>query len=91
MTTHRSHNPAARWVWCAQCRQRSYLARGDAKKVRKQRHHGAKGLAVFACPHNPGQFHVGLRPAALGNGTLTRTQLRRNQLGLFTDGAAATN
>ena len=63
----RAHNPAARWTSCEKCGHRGYHTRGDAKVVRK-RHHGAKGMAVFACPHTEGLFHVGYRPNALSSG-----------------------
>lgn len=71
----RAHNPAARWTWCTTCRHRGYLARGDAKAVRK-RHRGEKGMAVFPCPHTAGLFHVGHRPDALSSGEIDRELLR---------------
>lgn len=71
----RAHNPAARWTSCAKCGHRGYHTRGDAKAVRK-RHHGEKGMAVFACPHTEGLFHVGHRPEALSSGEIDRGLLR---------------
>lgn len=71
----RAHNPAARWTSCGKCGHRGYHSRGDAKVVRK-RHHGAKGMAVFACPHTEGLFHVGHRPNALSSGQIDRNLLR---------------
>lgn len=71
----RAHNPAARWTTCEKCGHRGYRSRGDAKVVRK-RHHGAKGMAVFACPHTEGLFHVGHRPNALSSGQIDRNLLR---------------
>ena len=71
----RAHNPAARWTMCEKCGHRGYHTRGDAKVARK-RHHGAKGLAVFACPHTEGLFHVGHRPNALSSGEIDRNLLR---------------
>ena len=71
----RAHNPAARWTTCEKCGHRGYHTRGDAKVVRK-RHHGAKGMAVFACPHTEGLFHVGHRPNALSSGQIDRNLLR---------------
>ncbi len=71
----RAHNPAARWTTCEKCGHRGYHTRGDAKAVRK-RHHGAKGMAVFACPHTEGLFHVGHRPNALSSGQIDRNLLR---------------
>ncbi|RYF60225.1 MAG: hypothetical protein EOO27_06635 [Comamonadaceae bacterium] len=79
MALPRSHNPAARWIWCRRCKLRSYLARSDAKSVRR-RHHGSKGLSVFPCPHNPGQYHVGHRPTALTHGAIDRRRLRNQAL-----------
>lgn len=71
----RAHNPAARWTLCEKCGHRGYHTRGDAKVARK-RHHGAKGMAVFACPHIEGLFHVGHRPNALSSGQIDRKLLR---------------
>ena len=71
----RAHNPSARWTTCEKCGHRGYHTRGDAKVVRK-RHHGAKGMAVFACPHTEGLFHVGHRPSALSSGEIDRNVLR---------------
>ncbi len=71
----RAHQPAARWTTCEKCGHRGYHTRGDAKVVRK-RHHGAKGMAVFACPHTEGLFHVGHRPNALSSGEIDRNLLR---------------
>jgi len=71
----RAHNPSARWTWCATCAHRGYLTRGDARAVRR-RHRGEKGLAVFACPHVDGLFHVGHRPDALSSGEIDRDLLR---------------
>jgi hypothetical protein len=76
MTTHRSHNPSARWTWCRRCKQRGYFLRSDAKTVRK-RLYTTRGLAVFPCPHNNDLYHVGQRPTALSRGIITRRQLRR--------------
>lgn len=78
MAIPRSHNPAARWTWCAHCEHRGYLARADAKKVRK-RHQIQKSLAVFPCPHTAGLYHVGHRPAALSDGTIDRRTLAESQ------------
>ncbi|WP_137725617.1 hypothetical protein [Prescottella subtropica] len=71
----RAHNPSARWTWCEKCGHRGYHARSDAKTVRK-RHHGEKGLAVYACPHTDGLFHVGHRPEALSSGDIDRQLMR---------------
>lgn len=71
----RAHNPAARWTFCNDCKHRGYHARGDAKAVKK-RHPGEKGIAVFACPHTDGMFHVGHRPEALSRGDIDRGLLR---------------
>lgn len=60
---------------CERCHHRGYYTRDDAKAVRK-RHHGAKGMAVFACPHTNGMFHIGHRPAALSSGIIDRAVLR---------------
>jgi hypothetical protein len=60
---------------CEKCGHRGYHTRGDAKVARK-RHHGAKGMAVFACPHTEGLFHVGHRPNALSCGQIDRRLLR---------------
>lgn len=60
---------------CERCHHRGYYTRDDAKAVRK-RHHGAKGMAVFACPHTNGMFHIGHRPAALSAGIIDRAVLR---------------
>lgn len=79
----RAHNPAARWTACEKCGHRGYHTRGDAKVVRK-RHHGVKGLAVFACPHTEGLFHVGHRPNALSSGEIDRGLLRIQALKLAT-------
>ena len=75
----RAHNPAARWTTCEKCGHRGYHTRGDAKAVRK-RHHGSKGMAVFACPHTEGLFHVGHRPHALSSGQIDRNLLRAQAL-----------
>ena len=79
MAPPRSHNPAARWIWCRRCKLRGYLARTDAKSVRR-RHHGSKGLSVFPCPHNPSQYHVGHRPPAPTLGAIDRRRLRNQAL-----------
>lgn len=83
----RAHNPAARWTSCEKCGHRGYHTRGDAKVVRK-RHHGAKGMAVFSCPHTEGLFHVGHRPNALSCGEIDRNLLRVQALksGTATEG-----
>lgn len=74
MSTHRAHNPAARWIWCLQCGHRGYLTRSDAKAVRKR--HRGKGLTIFTCPHRIDNeadlFHLGHQPAALGRGRVDR-------------------
>lgn len=76
MSRSRAHNPAARWRWCEKCEHRGYHERSDAKSVRKKRHHGEKGLAVYSCPHTAGLFHVGHRPSTLSNGEIDRGQLQ---------------
>ena len=87
----RAHNPAARWTTCAKCGHRVYHMRGDAKVVRK-RHHGTKGMAVFACPHTEGLFHVGHRPNTLSSGQIDRNLLRIQALksGTFSAAPATT-
>lgn len=60
---------------CKRCKHRGYYTRDDAKTVKKQ-HHGAKGMAVFSCPHTDGMFHVGHRPEALSAGIIDRDVLR---------------
>ncbi len=75
----RAHNPSTRWIWCGRCQHRGYLTRGDAKTVRK-RHRGEKGMAVFACPHLDGLFHIGHRPDALSSGKIDRGHLRSRAL-----------
>ncbi len=81
----RAHNPSARWIWCATCTHRGYLTRGDARSVRK-RHRGEKGLAVFACPHVDGLFHVGHRPDALSSGKIDRGLLRTQAVRVAAEG-----
>lgn len=73
--TRRPHRPASFWTWCNDCEHRGYHNRNDAKTVRK-RHHGEKGMSVYACPHNDGMFHVGHRPEALSSGDIDRNLLR---------------
>ncbi|OYD61110.1 hypothetical protein BDB13_6050 [Rhodococcus sp. OK302] len=75
MSRHRAHNPTARWSMCERCNHRGYY-HPRRRESSQKRHHGVKGMAVFACPHTDGMFHIGHRPAALSAGIIDRAVLR---------------